>query len=119
MGQQADAIQQRQGLLSGDRLVKQLVIARGEHHVIEHRAVGEQVEALEDHADAPHPGAHLAFIDDGSALQVILAVENDLPPSMLSRALMVRIRVVLPEPDGPMMLMTSPFSTFRSMPFST
>ena len=32
---------------------------------------------------------------------------------------MVRIRVVLPEPDGPMMLITSPFSTCRSMPFST
>ena len=30
---------------------------------------------------------------------------------------MVRIRVVLPEPDGPMMLITSPFSTCRSMPF--
>ena len=41
--------------------------------------MGEQVEALEDHADAPHPGAHLALIDDGSAFQIVLAVENDLP----------------------------------------
>lgn len=40
MGQQADAVEQRQGLLAGDRLVKQLVIARGQHHVVEHRAVG-------------------------------------------------------------------------------
>ncbi len=119
MGQQADAVEQRRGLLAGDRLVQQLVIARGQHHVVEHRAVGEQVEALEDHADAPHPGAHLAFVDDSSALKIVLAVENDLPPSRLSRALMVRIRVVLPEPDGPMMLITSPFSTCRSMPFST
>ncbi len=79
MGQQADAVEQRQGLLAGDRLVQQLVIARGQHHVVEHRAVGEQVEALEDHADAPYPGAHLAFVDDGSALKIVLAVENDLP----------------------------------------
>jgi hypothetical protein len=39
-------------------------------------------------------------------LKVIFAIEHDLPPSMLSSALMVRIRVVLPDPDGPMMLMT-------------
>ena len=41
--------------------------------------MGEQVEALEDHADTPHPGAHLTFVDDGSAFEIVFAVENDLP----------------------------------------
>ncbi len=79
MGQQADAVEQRQGLLAGDRLVQQLVIARGPASRCRAPCGGEQVEALEDHADAPYPGAHLAFVDDGSALKIVLAVENDLP----------------------------------------
>ncbi len=83
--------------------------------------MGEQVEALEDHADAPYPGAHLAFVDDSSALKIVLAVERMISPAIKAFEGVdgARIRVVLPEPDGPMMLITSPFSTCRSMPFST
>ncbi|MNT82495.1 hypothetical protein D3C72_2222310 [compost metagenome] len=41
------------------------------------------------------------------------------PVSMLSRPLTVRISDVLPEPDGPMIETTWPYSTFRSMPSNT
>ncbi|MNG19575.1 hypothetical protein D3C84_1037490 [compost metagenome] len=41
------------------------------------------------------------------------------PVSMLSRPLTVRINDVLPEPDGPMIETTWPYSTFRSMPSNT
>ena len=76
--QQTDAIQQPERLLSGGGAVKELVIERGEHHVIQHRTVRKEVEALKDHADAAHARAHLLFIDNGGALQIILAVKNDL-----------------------------------------
>ena len=41
------------------------------------------------------------------------------PPSMVSRNVAQRRSVDLPEPDGPMMLTTSPFSTDREMSFRT
>ncbi|MNP26403.1 hypothetical protein D3C76_1192600 [compost metagenome] len=41
------------------------------------------------------------------------------PWSRLSRPFMVRMRVVLPEPDGPMIDTTSPQRMSRSMPLST
>src|SRR5689334_16158862 len=42
-----------------------------------------------------------------------------LPPSMVSRPLMQRSSVLLPEPERPMMATTSPSATSRSTPSST
>src|SRR5690606_29802326 len=41
------------------------------------------------------------------------------PPWISFKALMQRIRVDLPEPEGPMMQITSPFMMSMLMPFST
>jgi len=41
------------------------------------------------------------------------------PPSIFSRWLMQRMKVVLPEPEGPMMQTVSPGSTSSVTPLST
>nr|BFF24395.1 hypothetical protein GCM10025732_23600 [Glycomyces mayteni] len=73
----------------------------------------EEVEVLEHHADVgAQVGERAAFGGEGLPFTVIE------PASTVSRRLMVRHSVDLPEPEGPMRTTTSPSSTVRSMSLS-
>ena len=97
--------------------------------VLQHRPVREQVEPLEDHADAAaDPACRIvaralglrAGVDRIVDFQ--LAVDAQTRPDWNgSRPLMQRRNVLLPLPDGPMIAATSPRATSRqaSMPRST
>ena len=73
----------------------------------------EEVEALEHHPDLRTLAAHLTirqFVDLAAAFPVPhqLAIHRQPASSIFSRWLMQRKNVLLPEPDGPMMHITSP-----------
>ena len=101
---ESDAFQQSDGFLLDLRLVALLHERRSERDVAEHGFVGEQVVALEHHADtraqlaaalaaAGRFGARLAGFDN-------LAVQRDGAALNRLRPAMVRSNVDLPDPDG-------------------
>jgi hypothetical protein len=76
---------------------------RGQHAVLEHRHVREQVELLEDHACL-----HADALDGLVVRGELDPVHHDAPFWWVSSPLMQRISVDLPEPEGPQMTTFSP-----------
>ena len=71
-------------------------LARREGDVVEHGQVGKEVELLEDHADL---GAQRVDVGPGSCTATPSTTTS--PRSIVSRPLMQRSSVLLPEPRGP------------------
>ncbi len=115
MGQQTDLVQQGQCPLL-THFTGLSVVTRRQGDVVENAAMGEQVEVLEHHADAPHAPADLRAVGVVGGADKAFAEQHDLALVDTSRPLMVRISEVLPEPDGPIMEITWPLPTARSMP---
>ena len=82
--------------------------------VFEDGEVREELEALEDHADLAAYG-----VDVLDVVVEVDAVDDDPTRLGLSRWLMQRIRVDLPEPEGPQTTIFSPLPTARLTSFRT
>ena len=86
-----------------------------DHAVFQHRHIVEQIEGLEHHA---HMGAVGRRVDapPGDVLAVVAESRRQVG---VSSRLMHRSSVDLPEPEAPMMEVTSPLATVKSMSRST
>jgi len=96
------------------------MMQRCERYVIDQRSMGEQVEALDSHSNVFYASPKGTQV---TAIQYVLfdevgAEELGFPYGFF-QPLMVLMREVLPEPDGPMMERTSPFLIEKSIPFRT
>ena len=105
----ADGISLRFGHLPGDDE------ALGD--VLQGRLVAEEVVVLEDESRLAAQPCDAGAVSVGEVEG--LASKVSWPASAVSRKLRQRSRVVLPEPEGPRMATTSPFSTVKSTPRST
>jgi hypothetical protein len=106
--------QHLQAIESCLRLADAEHLARADRDVVDHAHVGEQVEALEHHPDAPPDRVGVeAWLGDVDPVEEHLAVVGRL--EQVHAAQQRR----LPGAEAPISVITSPTATSRSMPSST
>lgn len=96
-------------------LDRQARVQQPARDVVDRRQAVEQVELLEDEPDPLRPHRRQVIVGGGDDVE---ALDAHLAGGGRSSVPMICSRVVLPEPDGPTTVSSSPASTSRPAPLS-